>query len=66
MVCNQIDRRNSFGLHVFHCDIKQLSRNSLTTVFLICIYRADIGRKVLSVMKIIFNHAKAPCNTSVI
>src|SRR5699024_8741501 len=62
MICNQIDRSNSFRLHIFYNYIQQLSRDPLATIFLFRIYRTYIWFKVLPVMKIIFNHAKTAYN----
>ena len=66
MVCNQIERGNPFGSHISDNQIKQPARNSLTTIFPVGIYRTYIWREVFSVMKIIFNHAKAACDTPAI
>ena len=62
MVCNQIDRSNSFRFHIFHNNIQQLSRNSLTTIFLFRVYCTYIWRKVFPVMKIIFDYSKTTYN----
>lgn len=63
VVCNQVDGGYPFGFHILYNDIKQLSCNPLTTIFLFGIHCTYIGRKVFSVMKIIFNYAKTAYNT---
>ena len=56
MVCQQVNRRDSFAPQILNSHIKQPPRNPLTTVILIGIDRAHIGSQVLPVVEVIFNH----------
>ena len=59
MVRNQINRGDPLGFHIIHNDSKQLPRNAFAAAGFFRIYRSDVGGKVLSVVKVVFNNAHA-------
>src|SRR5699024_2151632 len=57
MVGNQIERRYPFGPHIIDNHVQQVSSDSPAAMPFLCKNSAYIRRKVLPVMKVIFDHA---------
>ena len=66
MVCNQINRGNSFELHICHDHTEQMTCNSFATIVLFRIDCADIWRKVFSVVKVILYDTHTAYNLVII
>ena len=66
MIRNQINQGNSFGSHIFDNHVEQVTCDSFTAVAFFCIYCADIGCKVFTVMKVVFDNAHSANNFVII
>lgn len=58
VVCKQIKRVDSFGLHVRAGKVQHLPGDTPAPVSLLDIDRADIRRQVFPVMEVVFNHTQ--------
>ena len=63
MICDQIDRRDTFGLKVIDCHIEQMPRDTYAAMIFFRIYSAHIRAQVFSVMEVIFNNSQAADDT---